>query len=139
MQIGIYHHVGVWAERFGDAVRIARKVERPNVGAVFNLCHYLKTDGPVGLEADLAEAFPQVMLVSINGADDGDTPSMGWDRLIQPLDKGSFDVRRVLRVLKVNGYAGPIGLQGYAIRERPEEFLPRSVAAYRRILNDLSP
>jgi sugar phosphate isomerase/epimerase len=91
-------------------------------------------NGPQQLESDLRDAFPQVALVSINGADDGETKSMGWDRLIQPLDRGSFDLNRVLRVLKQNEYQGPIGLQGYAIRERPEDFFPRSVAAYRQML-----
>lgn len=134
IQIGIYHHVGLWAEKFSDAVRVARQVDRKNVGAVFNLCHYLKMNGPQQLESDLRDAFPQVALVSINGADDGETKSMGWDRLIQPLDRGSFDVMSVLRVLKQNDYQGPIGLQGYAIRERPEDFFPRSVAAYRQML-----
>ena len=53
VRIGIYHHVGLWAERFSDGVRIARKVERDNVGAVFNLCHYLKTVGPDKVETEL--------------------------------------------------------------------------------------
>ena len=138
VQIGIYHHVGLWAERFSDSVRVTRQVDRPNVGAVFNLCHYLKMDGPQQLERDLNDAFPDVSLVSINGADDGETTSMGWDRLIQSLDSGSFDVTRVLRVLKQNDYQGPIGLQGYAIRERPEDFFPRSIAVYREMLEKVN-
>ena len=34
-------------EKFGDAIRIARKIDRPNVGVMFNLCHYLKAKGEV--------------------------------------------------------------------------------------------
>jgi sugar phosphate isomerase/epimerase len=135
--LGIYPHTGFWAERFGDGVRVARKVGRENVGAVFNLCHYLRTDGPVNLDAELRAAFPHVMLVSINGAADGDTTRLGWSELIQPLGEGGFDVGRVLRVLKEQGYRGPIGLQGYGIQRRPEEFFPASVAAYRRYLAEL--
>lgn len=138
IKIGIYHHVGLWAERFSDGVRIARKVDRPNVGAVFNLCHYLKTVGPASVENELSEAFPHVALVSINGADDGETTSMGWSQLIQPLDQGSFDVARVLKVLKKSGYEGPIGLQGFGVREKPEQFFPRSVAAYRMLLMEVN-
>lgn len=138
VRIGIYQHVSLWAERFSDGVRIARKVQRDNVGAVFNLCHYLRTVGPQNLESELAGAFPHVMLVSINGADDGDTTRMGWDRLIQPLGRGSFDVRRVLRVLKQNSYEGPVGLQGFAISQKPEEFFPASVTVWRGYLRDLN-
>lgn len=138
VRLGIYHHTGFWAERFSDGVRVSRKVERDNVGAVFNLCHYLRVSGPTTLEAELAEAFPHVTLVSINGADDGDTTRLGWAELIRPLGEGSFDVRRVLRVLKEEGYRGPVGLQGYGIRRRPEEFFPPSVAAYRGYLAELN-
>jgi len=138
VKIGIYHHVGFWAERFSDGVRVSRKVDRENVGAVFNLCHYLRKDGADNLEQELAAAFPHVMLVSINGADDGETTNMGWDRLIQPLDQGTFDIKRVLKVLKDKQYSGPIGLQGYGIKQKPEEFFPRSVHAYREALESLN-
>ena len=138
MTIGIYQHVGLWAERFSDGVRVARKVDRPNVGAVFNLCHYLKTVGAENLEKELSDAFPHLALVSINGADQGETTSMGWGKLIQPLDQGTFDVTRVLRVLKNRGYEGPIGLQGFGIREKPEVFFPRSVAAYQGLLEKVN-
>ena len=138
VKIGIYHHVGLWAERFSDGVRVARKVDRANVGAVFNLCHYLRTMGPQELESELGDAFPHVMLVSINGADDGDTRTMGWDRLIRPLDEGTLDVSRVLRLLKQQNYAGPVGLQGFAVRQKPEAFFPRSVHAYRQYLQQIN-
>lgn len=134
IQIGIYHHVGIWAEKFSDAVRIARKADRKNVGAVFNLCHYLRTAGPKNLERDLADAFPNLMLVSINGADNGETTRMGWDRLIQPLGQGTLDITKVLQVLKSKNYRGPIGFQGFAIKQKPEEFFPASVGAYREML-----
>ena len=137
VKIGIYHHVGLWVERFSDGVRVARRVDRPNVGAVFNLCHYLKTVGPNNLENELSDAFPFVILVSVNGADNGDTISMGWNQLIQPLDQGTFDVRRVLRVLRDNDYRGPIGLQGFAIQQKPEEFFPNSVTRFRKMLTEL--
>lgn len=138
VKLGIYQHTGFWAEKFSDGVRVARQVERENVGAVFNLCHYLRTTGPGQLEAELRAAFPHVMLVSINGADDGDTTKLGWRELIQPLGEGSFDVRRVLRVLRERGYRGPIGLQGYGIKRKPEEFFPASVKAYRAYLAELN-
>ncbi len=40
--------------------------------------------------------MPYLFVVSINGADGGATNDMLWDRLIQTLDRGSFDVGRVL-------------------------------------------
>ncbi len=75
----------------------------------------------------LKEAVPYTALVLINGADhDGD-----WDRLIQTLDRGAFDVPGFVRMLRSLGYNGPIGLQCYNLKGDREENLKRSMAAWR--------
>ena len=129
VRIALYPHTGCWLERVDDAVRIAKKVNRDNVGATFNLCHWLKVDGG-DLEQRLEAAMPHLFVVTINGAD-GD--GAGWDRLIQPLDQGNFDVSRVLATLKRLNYGGPIGLQGYGIGGDVHANLSRSIAAWRRL------
>ncbi len=55
------------------------------------------------------------MAVTINGADLAGKSDSDWQRLIQPLDRGSFDVQGVLRELKQLDYRGPIGLMCYGI------------------------
>ena len=70
--------------------------------------------------------------VSINGADAGETNEMDWDRLIQPLGSGSFDVRSVVTLLDELGYAGPIGLQCYNVAGDPVDNLRRSLATWRK-------
>jgi sugar phosphate isomerase/epimerase len=72
-----------------------------------------------------------LMFVSISGADTGDTRAMGWDRLIQPLDAGSYDLGAFLRTLRTVGYTGPVGFQGYNIKGEPRDILARSIAAWR--------
>ena len=52
------------------------------------------------------EAAPHLFLVSINGADAGETQKMGWNRLIQTLDRGTFDNGKLLRLLDEIGYRG---------------------------------
>ncbi|TVS14299.1 MAG: hypothetical protein EA424_19935 [Planctomycetaceae bacterium] len=52
-RVVLYPHVGDWVERIGDAVRVARKVDRPNLGAMFNLCHWLRVEYPDSLEEAL--------------------------------------------------------------------------------------
>ena len=108
-----------------DAIRLVKKVDRKNVGVSFNLCHFLKLDDEKNVELRLKEAMPYLLAVSINGADGGQTNRMDWNRLIQTLDRGSFDVGRVLRTLKQLGYTGPIGLQCYAIPGDCRENLKR--------------
>ena len=133
LRVSIYPHVGFYAARVGDAIRLVKKVDRKNVGVSFNLCHFLKLENEKDLEPRLKEAAPYLFAVSINGADGGDTTSMGWNRLIQTLDRGSFDVGRVLKTLKQVNYTGPIGLQCYAIPGDCRENLTRSMAAWRSL------
>jgi len=63
---------------------------------------------------------------------------MQWDRLIQPLGHGSYDVLNVLRILKDNRYPGPVGLQCYAIPGKPEEFLKTSAETWKEYLQILN-
>jgi len=70
------------------------------------------------------------MLVSINGADSGDTRAMGWDRLIRPLGDGSYNNSKLLKILDEIGYAGPIGLQCYAVKGDDRVNLKSSVTAW---------
>jgi sugar phosphate isomerase/epimerase len=135
VKIAFYPHSNFWVEKIGDGVRLAQKIDRPNVGTVFNLCHFLKKDETDKLEQKIEEAMPHLFLVSINGADEGNTHEMGWDRLIQPLGEGDYDVINVLQILKDKGYKNPIGLQCYNIEGKPEEFLRKSMATWKEYYN----
>ena len=130
LRVALYPHTGFWIERVEDAVRLAKKIDRPNVGATFNLCHFLRVDAEKNLDRCLRLAMPYLFCVTINGADSG---GKDWAGLIQPLDSGSFDVAKVLGLLRQLRYAGPIGLQGYGIKGDPAENLKRSMGAWRRL------
>jgi sugar phosphate isomerase/epimerase len=132
LKVALYPHLSSWVERVEDAVRVAKKVNRENVGATFNLCHWLKVEGGRNMRPLMEMAMPYLFVVTVNGADRGNTKNMGWDRLIQPLDTGSFDTYRFLKTLKELGYTGPIGLQHYGIRGDARENLARSVKAWRQ-------
>ncbi|MDR3403108.1 MAG: sugar phosphate isomerase/epimerase [Chthoniobacter sp.] len=134
VRIALYPHAGTWLERVEDAIRVAEKVNRKSVGVTFNLCHWLKVEGS---ERDplpvLRAAGERLMFVTINGADKGETRQMGWDRLIQPLDAGSYDVGAFLAKVRAAGFTGPIGFQGFGIRADPREVLDRTMAAWRKM------
>ena len=131
-QLLLYPHVSNWIERIEDAVRVAELVDRPNVGVMFNLCHWLRVDPSRDYRSLLARAMPRLWAVSINGADVHDA-SPGWDHYIQPLDRGSFDVAGLLKTLDELGYKGPIGLQCFGITGDARDHLARSMAAWRKI------
>lgn len=131
LRVALYPHLGYLVERVEDAVRMAEKVNRRNVGVTFNLCHWLaKTtvDEEKNLESVLKSAIPYLFVVSINGADN----KKGWDNLIQTLDRGSFDTYNLLKTLKRLGYTGPIGLQCYNIKGDTYNNLNRSMQAWRK-------
>jgi sugar phosphate isomerase/epimerase len=133
VRVVLYPHVNNWLERVEDGVRLTRKIVRPNVGVMFNLCHWLKLDDEAHLRPLLQEAMPYLMAVSINGTDDGTAIRSRKGNWIQPLDSGSFQVSTVLRALEDLGYRGPVGLQCYGIPGDARDHLARSMAAWRKL------
>ena len=129
LRVALYPHTGFYVQRVEDAVRLAEKADRKNLGVTFNLCHWLKVDGR-DLVATLRAAQPHLFCVTVNGADrDG----KDWKSLIQPLDRGSYDLGDLLRILREMRYDGPIGLQHYGIGGDARENLARSIAGWRRL------
>jgi len=128
--VAIYPHVGEWTERVQDAVKVAKAVDRKAFGVTFNLCHCLAKGDEVRIAELLTDAGPYLKTVTINGAD---SKGKGWDQLIQPLDKGSYDVGVVLRTLKKMDYQGPIGFQGYGIRGDTRAILVPTIEAWKRL------
>jgi len=129
LNVSLYPHTWFWMERVQDAVRLARKADRPNVDVTFNLCHCIKVGDACRIGELLSQAKPYLTFVTINGADS----EGGWDRLIQPLGRGTFDMAALLKMLETLGYRGPIGLQHYGIKGNARERLAESMAAWRAL------
>ncbi len=129
-QVLLYPHSYMWMERIEDAVRVADKVSRPNVGVMFNLCHWLRVSKDRNYRPLLVQAMPRLWAVSINGADEFDDKP-GWGRYIQPLGRGTFDMLTFLKTLRQLGYTGPIGLQCYGIQGDERDTLAESMKAWR--------
>ncbi|MEO1844215.1 MAG: family 16 glycoside hydrolase [Akkermansiaceae bacterium] len=134
VRIALYPHAGAYADRIEDCVRLASAVDRKNLGVTFNLCHWLKVDG-TNLEERLKDALPHLFVVTVNGANVG---GKGWSTLIQPLDRGSFDVARVLRLLDKMEFKGLIGLQHYGVGGPAREKLARSMEGWRTLQSRLA-
>jgi sugar phosphate isomerase/epimerase len=131
-RIAIYPHLGEWTARFGDATRLAKLVNHPRFGVTFNLCHCLAAGDEARIPSLLDDAKGVLITVTINGADAGVSGGK-WDRLIQTLDKGTFDNGIVLRKLKQIGFIGPIGFQGYAIKGDARSILTPTMEAWRKL------
>ena len=113
LRVALYPHQGSWLERVQDGVRVAKKTGRKNVGVVFSEVHFFLCDEEKNLEATLEAARPFLYVVNINGTDSNASKELA--RVLQPLDRGSFDNLKLLKLLRKKGYAGPIGFHGYMI------------------------
>jgi sugar phosphate isomerase/epimerase len=128
VKIALYPHKGFYVANAEEALRLVGRVDRPNVGVTFNLCHELAAGHAARLPEIIRAAAPKLHFVSINGAD----PQGGWNELIRPLDEGSVNVEMLLQELDRAGYRGPIGLQCYNVKGDTETNLRRSLTAWRR-------
>jgi len=128
----LYPHVTYLAERVGDAVRLAEKSGRPNVGVTFNLCHWLRTDG-----ADSMEARPETGHAAVVAGDHQWRRSR-WQAWIQPLDSGNFDVGALFARIAAPRLPWPDRLQGWNVANQyqiePAQNLKRSIEAWKRLV-----
>lgn len=134
VKVSLYPHAGFWAERFETCLRIADKVDDPDLGVTFNLCHWLKVEGAErDPEPLLRAAKPRLNFVTVCGADTGDTRKLGWDKLIQPLGRGTYDVGAFLAKARAAGFTGPVGFQGFGIKMDSRELLAETMAAWKKL------
>ena len=134
VKIVLYPHTGDWLETSSDAVRLAKKVNRPGeVGVMFNLCHWMKADPNRDLAAVLRKARPWLMAVSLSGSDSPDEVRAGKGSWIQPLGQGSYNMGGFLDALRSIQYSGPVGLQCYGIRGDAQRHLQQSMEAWKRL------
>ena len=66
LQVAMYPHHGFHVARIEYALRVAQKAGRPNLGIVFNLCHWLRSGDEANMAERLHEALPLMRMVSIN-------------------------------------------------------------------------
>jgi sugar phosphate isomerase/epimerase len=134
IRVALYPHHGNAVATMPQAMDLIAKVDHPNLGVMFNLCHFLKNEKAEDLESSLEKAGPHLFAVSTSGANLGGT---GWSDLIKPLDQGNFPQQRLLRALKKLNFSGPVGLQCYGVRGDKRTNLKNSFAAWEKIIAEL--
>jgi sugar phosphate isomerase/epimerase len=131
LKVGLYPHTSDWVARADHAMTVVKKVDRPNCGIIFNLCHFLRNEEPDTMRDVLRSAGPHVVGVTLNGADLAGRGDADWGRLIQPLDRGNYDLPALLSMLDEIHYEGAIGLMCYGIVDDAQAHLTRSIAQWR--------
>lgn len=133
VRLALYPHRGDWLEKTADAIRVAAKVDRANVGIMFNQCHWMASEDEAQLDAVLDAAMPRLFAVSICGSDTPAEIKSGKGKWIQPLGQGSYDVQRLMQKLWARGYKGPVGLQCYGLPGDAQVHLAQSIAAWKKM------
>lgn len=129
VRISIYNHVNDWTESLPFIIRVLKRVNHPQVGFNFNLCHWLKVDGDKDYRPLLRENAARLFCVTLCGAQKA---AQTWTHgLIQPLDKGDFDNRALLAALDEIGYRGPVGLMCYGVPDDARDHLTRSMKVWK--------
>jgi sugar phosphate isomerase/epimerase len=104
--VGLYNHGG-WFGEPENQLAILERIERPNVGLVYNLHH--GHDHLDRFPALLGSMKPHLLALNLNGmVKDGDRTG----RKILPLGQGEYDLA-LLRTIRDSGYRGPIGIIGH--------------------------
>lgn len=130
MRVALYPHHGFGIASMPQALEMVSKVDHPNLGIMFNLCHFLRGENPADLEETIADAGESLFAASVSGAEkDGKE----WDSLIKPLGQGDFQIERLLAALRTNHFSGPIALQCFGIKGDKKENLLSSIAAWKVI------
>ncbi|MGA2253979.1 MAG: TIM barrel protein, partial [Thermoguttaceae bacterium] len=98
VRISLYNHVDCWNESVPFNIELAKKVNHPQVGYNFNVCHWLKVEGNKDYRPLLKANPDKLFCVTLCGAQIG---AKTWTNgLIQPLDQGDFDNRALLATLR---------------------------------------
>jgi len=134
IKVALYPHFGFAVAAMPQAMELMEKVNHPNLGVMFNLCHFLKSEKAEDMEKILKAAGDRLFAVSTSGAD---LNGKSWATLIQPLDQGDFPQERLFRHLKKLNFEGPVGLQCYGIKGDKPELLKRSFTAWSKILQNM--
>ena len=125
VRISIYPHSGDYTQTVGEALRIVKRLNRPDeVGVMFTFSHWKNVDSKRDLRTVLTEAKPWLHSVSING-----TNKKG--AAVLPLGKGDYDVRQVMTILDELEFKGPVALMCWNIRGDAREHLSSSMKQWK--------
>jgi len=120
----MYPAKGNWLELVDHAVRLAKKVNLPAVGTMFNQYHWMRQSRRGNLGQLLTQAAPYLKSVTINGSDDKKPD-------IRPLGEGNFDTLQIVKLLDRIGYKHEVGTNGYKISGDVRAKLKASIAVWK--------
>jgi sugar phosphate isomerase/epimerase len=143
LQVAIYPHVDCYVERTDHALELAKKIDRKNVGLIFNLCHWLATT-PLSerntWRTQMDQLRPFLKMITISGANNvQSTKARVMDDYILPLGTGTFDTYELVRyTVKDLKFKGQIGVQCYKINMDKQLLVSSTIEAVKNYKSRLN-
>ncbi len=123
LDLNIYPHdeASIFAiQSLEEAMCYIKQSKASNLKVSAHLSHEIRAGNGHRMEEVLRAAGDHLALVTINGADiEFVNDSLDWSGTIQPLGKGSFDVRNFVDALERVGYQGPVILHTFGLVDEP--------------------
>jgi sugar phosphate isomerase/epimerase len=135
VRIVLYPHSDTTFVCIEEALAIYRQLSalgHPEVRLSIHLCHEQSAGRMAQITTISAAAAPYLVLASING-------SSGYGD-IRPLDQGTYDPTPFLQALAAVGFAGPMTLHTYNLRDpRLDNHLVRSRLRWEQLVTQPAP
>lgn len=136
LTILLYHHIGFYAERFSDCVRVAKRIDDPNLGVTFCGYHWYAADQS-DLLTNLQSAGSLLKLVNVCGSrKKQDSPDAPLKSTIEVVGAGDFPLHEFIRCLREVDYTGDVGFQGYKLSGHAPSNLKTSIEAWKRAVSE---
>lgn len=133
--VALYPHSSCFVSSAEDALAFLEDLACPEVSIVLHLCHELRARNGARLAEVVRNVGSRVSAISISGAAtevDFSTPRTRDHTTIQPLHESAFDWAAFVAAVDAAGLQVPVSFITFKIAAPPEDYLPRSLAAWRR-------
>ncbi|MEY2879023.1 MAG: hypothetical protein RLZZ15_1403 [Verrucomicrobiota bacterium] len=133
--LALYPHSRCWISSAEEALAILTKIDRPEVSIVLHLCHELRARNGARLPEVIRQVGSRVSAISISGAAaeaDFTSPSIMDRTTIHSLDESAFDWAGFVALTDAAGLRVPVAFINFKIPAPVTDYLPRSLAAWRR-------
>lgn len=137
--VTLYPHSWCYFYTAEQSLPMVKKINHPNLKLAIHTCHELKAGNGGRLDEVVHNVKDYVSFITIAGASKVTdmTSRKSMDRTtIQPLEDGKYDFAPFLKALKEINFKGPVGYINFKFEKEPEEYLPKSLAEWKRVKNE---
>ena len=135
VRTAIYPHSYCLINSAEEALPLVKKLNKPDLSIVIHLCHEMRAGNTHRLREVMQAVAPYVSAMTLSGSDteiDWTSRKTMTRSTIKPLDRGNFDWAEFIADAERAGIHVPVAFINFKISDDPSDYLPRSLAAWRR-------